>query len=69
MVLDLAHKIEPEKAKSAPVGKPGEYMTANKALYRCDSSKAEKELGIKFRSHDTCYTDMIRQFYSGIPAQ
>ena len=68
MIVDLAHKIEPENAKSAPVGKPGDYMINNKALHNFSTSKAEKELGMKFRGHEACYTDMIRQFYTKIAA-
>lgn len=61
-ILDLAHAKFPDECK-ATKGTPGSSRKDDPAVFKIDTTKAQKELGIKFRGHDETFTDAIRQLY------
>lgn len=61
-ILDLAHAKFPTECK-ATKGTPGSSKKDDPTLMKIDTTKAQKELGLKFRTHDETFADAIRQLY------
>ncbi|KAL1866154.1 hypothetical protein Plec18167_009153 [Paecilomyces lecythidis] len=61
MMCDILREKVPEVRDRVPIGKPGSGF-GGVELYKVDSSKAQKVLGIKFRQLDETITDAARSF-------
>lgn len=61
MMCDILREKIPELRDRVPIGKPGSGF-GGVELYKTDSSKAQKVLGIKFRDLDETVADAARSF-------
>lgn len=59
MVCDIIRRDFPELKGRTPEGNTGEALPS---VYKVDSSKARKELGMDFRSLDVCIHDQVKEF-------
>ena len=59
-ISDILRKNIPELAERTPVGIPGGNKLDPNA-YTCSSAKAEKELGIRFRSKEETFVELAKQ--------